>query len=172
MTQRLPPILQSPGLSTQTRAILETRLTPPSLTFLSPNQLALLETLTSAILPQSGTRVPLAQLIDAALAADEGPGWRYAELPPAPQAYRQALQLLSHHITPSITSSEILTLLTHIQNKHLDTSTLPLSLWLESLTVDLTRFWLAHPATMDLLNFRGPADEALQPQQPLNGGTR
>ncbi len=163
-------LLQSDQVSPQTRRILEERIALPGYKpgFFTAEEWPLVEAFSEAVLPQTHpfTNAPCAALIDQALTREEGSGWRYAALPPAPIAYRLALQIIREALTQA-DAPTIAILLNQIQHKQHDTPTFPISLWLEGFKVDVVRYWLAHPDTMVALDYRGFADDRLTPHDAL-----
>ncbi|CAN5604281.1 hypothetical protein BH10ACI4_BH10ACI4_21560 [soil metagenome] len=172
-------LLQSNNVSPQTRRVLEDRLALQDYqpAFFTPQEWHLVQLLADAILPQAsvGTNAPCAAMIDQSLTKEEGSGWRYATLPPAPEAYRTALRCIAenfHESDPAARhqQNEVIDLLHRIHRKELDTTSFPISLWLEGFKFDVVRYWLASPETMAALDYRGFADDNLTPQDSLNAG--
>ena len=166
MSHVLLPVLYSSKVSPQTRRVLEDRLEvpPENPSFFTPSESELLKHLAHAILPldQAGTGVALTHRIDQRLHLGEGSGWRYASLPPGPEAYRLALRFIAQELP----GAGVRGLLEHMQQQELDTPDFPISRWLEGFKFELVQAWLAHPRTMQLLQYAGFADEDLQPQTP------
>lgn len=179
MQQPMMTILDSPSVSPQTRRVLKARLPSEAHKlnfapkFFIEEEFQFLELLAQSVLPQiqPETTVPFAQLIDDRLTRGEGSGWRYADLPPEPEAYRIALRKLGDQLTlypdgaVPVQSTHILAVLEQAQQKQFDTSTFVLSLWLEGFKAELTRYWLSSPETMALMQYEGFADELLKPQE-------
>ena len=68
--------------------------------------------------------------------------------------------------------AQMVTLLTRVQRKELDTTEFPLSLWFESFKFEVVRIWLAHPDAMEMLHYDGFADELDQPQVASVGAAK
>ncbi|RYG79446.1 hypothetical protein EON77_09110, partial [bacterium] len=96
MTPSLPDLLNSGLLTPPTKAAFEGRLTPPAPGgFFTPEELARLTRVVEALRPDlPGYDAPaVAARIDDRLIRGEGKGWRYDELPPDGEAYRQGLAI-------------------------------------------------------------------------------
>lgn len=167
------PILQNPNVaertSAATRKVLEERAAPAAgERFLSPELFGLLEQLTDAILPQEaiGTGVNIAGAIDQRLAKGKSAGWRFAELPEDGEAYRRGLTVFSAMLqqTPMKTFAAMPVparegYLRCVANGDVDgPAQFPLSKWLLMVRTDVVKMWLAHPATMQKLEYYGFAD--------------
>jgi hypothetical protein len=84
----------SPSFDDTTRAVLSRRLgAPPPPRFFSPEEFQLLQALVERLAPQAGRepQAPLANWIDALMLDTPGEGYRQPDMPPLPQAWRQAL---------------------------------------------------------------------------------
>ncbi len=87
----------SPSFNDTTRAVLHRRLTEvPPRRFFTAQEWPTLEALCETAMPQEGAPdpVPLAPWIDAALHEGRSSGTRHADMPPAPEAWRQGLAAL------------------------------------------------------------------------------
>ena len=168
-------------MSPQTLTVLKDRLedSKQGRKFFTPEEFETLELLAAFVVPHAGdSRIDLALSIDHQLHRGEGPGWRYAALPPNAEAYRTALGLLkiefdkhsSVEEPPTHSAGHLLSLLEAVQRKEHDTPEFALSLWFENCKTDLVRFWLAAPQTMGQMQYAGFADDALRPQK--SGSTR
>jgi hypothetical protein len=120
-------------------------------------RLALLRELADVLVPQDGPAIDLAARVDAQYARGEGDGWRFADLPPDPEALRRGLQTL-HPLWPD-TSAQREELVATIVRGEADTAgpfdARELAAWLEDVRVDLVRQWLAHPASMAAVGYDG-----------------
>ena len=174
MTESLP-ILQNPAVaqrtSAATRRALEQRaeaITGPR--FLEPALYALLEQITATMLPQQaiGTGVDIAGTIDQRLGQGKNAGWRFAELPEDGEAYRKGLTVFADMLqqTPMKTFDRMPVparegYLRCVANGDVDgPAQFPLSKWLGILRGDAVRVWLAHPSTMQKIEYYGFADGA------------
>ena len=173
MSDNLLPILQNVAVlqrtSTATRRALEERASPASSKrFLSQELFTLLQQITATILPQQsvGTAADIAATIDARLLAGKNAGWRFADLPPDGEAYRQGLTIFTEMLkqTPlksydGMPSSAREAYLCCIANGDVDAhARFPLSRWLGMLRTDAVKVWLAHPSTMQKMGYYGFAD--------------
>lgn len=89
-------LISSPLLTPATRTALEGRLNqrPPSPSVFTPQEFALLELASRQLVPHDPATLPLAAQIDARLSRGLTDGWRYDQLPPDAEAYRQLLASL------------------------------------------------------------------------------
>lgn len=168
----LKEFLGSSHLSKRTRGILRDRLSPqrgsPSGP-LSPSALSLLESLAEDILPQApllgDARLDLAEAVNQALRGP-GDGWRYAALPPDPQAWADGLATFALHVKHLSNGGESWAALPEDQRGALlDAAfdgTLPdlpdqrltpaqMALWSRDLRAVLLDQFLSHPLVQDQL---------------------
>jgi pimeloyl-ACP methyl ester carboxylesterase len=120
-------------------------------------QLTLLREIADLVVPQDGPPIDLAARVDAQLARGEGDGWRNADLPPDPDAYRAGLDTLAG-VWPTDPTAREEALRAAIEGTTdadgpLDAARL--KLWLEDVRNDLVRQWLAHPASMARVGYDG-----------------
>ncbi|MDF2666987.1 MAG: putative hydrolase or acyltransferase [Microbacterium sp.] len=120
-------------------------------------QLTLLREIADLVVPQDGPAIDIAARVDAQLARGEGDGWRNAELPPDPEAYRAGLDTLAT-IWPTDPARREEVLRAAIEGTTdaegpLDAARV--KLWLEDARNDLVRQWLAHPASMARVGYDG-----------------
>jgi len=138
---------------------------------LDPIELALLRAVSDRVLPQAGRgRIDLAARIEARLASGAGDGWRFARLPPDPEAYARALRTLDavarhRHATPylALDASRQDALLAAVADsscridpeseRGLDAEAM--GLWFEDLRAEAVRTYLAHPVALARLGFSG-----------------
>lgn len=174
MSESLLPILQNPAVLTRTsaatRRALEERGQPSAATirFLPANLYDLLGEITGSILPQAvaGTTADIAASIDQRLAAGKNAGWRFADLPPDGEAYRQGLTLFAAMLqqTPMKSFAGMPPparegYLRCVANGDVDgPAQFPLSRWLAMLRTDAVKAWMAHPSTMQKMQYYGFAD--------------
>ena len=166
-------LLHSDRVSSRTRAVLLARLTPDQPAAgpaaLTAAQLATLRALMMRVLPQAvGREIDLALQIDAALATGSGDGWRFADLPSDPDAYRAGLQSLdvaagaSGYAALDAASQDALL-------EQAAAGTFPVAaaagllnpaqmrLWFEDVRSDTVRLYVAHPATLARIGYSGIA---------------
>ncbi len=158
--------------SSATRQVLEQRANPEprSSRFLPDAPFALLQHLAEAILPQAriGTAVDIADAIDRRLQKGTNAGWRYAVLPPDPQAYLQGLTVFGTMLaqTPLKTFQAMPVparegYLHCVANGDVDgPAQFPLSTWLKMVRTDVVRMWVSHPDGMHAMEYFGFADGA------------
>ncbi|WP_264048155.1 alpha/beta hydrolase [Methylobacterium flocculans] len=132
---------------------------------LDPVGLAILRAACARVLPQDGAGfIDLAARIDARLASGTGDGWRFAKLPPDPEAYRLALRTLddaarSTHGRPFVVldadaqDAVLGSLDDGAVAGALDAE--QMGLWFEDLRADVARTYLAHPAALARIGFSG-----------------
>ena len=89
-------LLDSDLVTSPTRVVLRSRLGPAGAArphFFDARSFATLRAASARLIPQPGRSDPvdLAGAIDARLAAGEGDGWRYADMPPDGEAHRRGL---------------------------------------------------------------------------------
>ena len=158
--------------SAATVAVLQQRANPAPRTtrFLSDEHYILLDQIVRSTLPQDaiGTTVDIADSIDRRLEANTGSGWRYAELPPDREAYRQGLTIFSNMLqqTPMKLFSAMPPparegYLRCVANGDVDTAAgFPLGRWLKVLRTEIIRTWVSHPEGMAAMGYFGFADGA------------
>ena len=166
-------LLQSDRVSSRTRAVLLARMDPDQPeagpAALTAAQLATLRALMMRVLPQAvGREIDLALRIDATLATGSGDGWRFADLPSDPDAYRAGLQSLdvaagaSGYAALDAASQDALL-------EQAAAGTFPVAatagllnpsqmkLWFEDVRSDAVRLYVAHPATLARIGYGGIA---------------
>jgi hypothetical protein len=171
------PILSDPAvaerMSTATRRVLKRRLQPinASERFLAADLYTLLQQVIAAVLPQDviGTNVDIAAAIDHRLSEGTNAGWRFADLPPDGEAYRQGLSIFAR--TLDQTSGKVFETMPSLEREaylrsvvagDMDEATqFPLSKWLGMLRTDAVKVWLSHPSTMQKLELYGFADGSI-----------
>lgn len=120
-------------------------------------QLTLLREVADLVVPQDDAAIDVAARVDAQLARGEGDGWRSADLPPDPEAYRAGLDTLAA-VWPTDPAEREDVLRAAIEGTTdaegaLDAARL--KIWLEDVRNDLVRQWLAHPASMARIGYDG-----------------
>lgn len=120
--------------------------------------LALLRGLADVLVPQHPSPpIDLAARLDAQYARGEGDGWRFAELPPDPEALRAGLATLRPLWPADPAQQEALVgrLVAAGEPGTVPFDADELAAWLEDVRVDLVRLWLAHPASMARVGYDG-----------------
>ncbi|WP_125131261.1 hypothetical protein [Microbacterium sp. 10M-3C3] len=120
--------------------------------------LALLRELGDVLVPQHPSPpIDLAARLDAQYARGEGDGWRFAELPPDPEALRTGLATLRPlwPADPARQRSLVGRLVDAAVSGMAPFDAGELAAWLEDVRVDLVRLWLAHPASMARVGYDG-----------------
>lgn len=125
---------------------------------LSPRQLATLRVLADRLVPQSGAgRIDLAARVDADLASGRGDGWRPAGLPDDASAYRLGLDAIASVWADGVALQDAL--IRRIIDGEQITGAMwsgdLLRRWFEDLRNDLTRTWVAHPASLARIGYDG-----------------
>ncbi|MCJ1689402.1 alpha/beta hydrolase [Rathayibacter sp. VKM Ac-2927] len=124
---------------------------------LTPAQLATLRAVADRVVPQGDDgRIDLAARVDAQLAAGRGDGWRNADLPSDPEAYRLGLDALGgvDGLSPEEQDARLEALGTEPLGAF---SAEQAKAWFEDCRNDLVRQWLAHPASLARIGFDGYA---------------
>lgn len=120
-------------------------------------QLMLLREIADIVVPQEGPAIDLAARVDAQLARGEGDGWRNADLPRDPEAYRAGLDTLAS-VWPTDPVAREDVVRAAIEGTTEATGSFDgaqLTAWLEDARNDLVRQWLAHPASMARVGYDG-----------------
>ncbi len=135
---------------------------------LSPGQLATLRALADRLVPQSQSqsqsqletqarRIDLAARIDADLASGRGDGWRPSELPDDASAYRLGLDAIAS-VWPDGVALQDALIRRIIGGGFITGAPWGGDLfrrWFEDVRNDLTRTWLAHPASLARIGYDG-----------------
>ena len=159
-------ILSSDRVSRRTRAAMLERTRPVSDTGLpwSEAERATVETLIAHILPEDVSTHDLARRIEVVIVQGPGDGWRFADLPPDPEAWRQGLLTLD-------TLTGGFTALDHqARSEWLDRiaaggqdaaanagslSPKQMALWFQDVRAEVVRQWAALPSTMAAIGYDG-----------------
>ena len=163
-------LIHSDRVSARTRAVLLARAQPDDPAYrpseLDTGALGTLRAVVDRVLPQpAGVAIDLAARVDPVLAV--GDGWRFALLPPDPQAYGAALRTLDsaalalhgqdfaalaagdqHTLLEQVAAGEIATAPGLLDPKQMQ-------LWFEDLRSDAVRLYMAHPGTMARIGYSG-----------------
>ncbi len=167
------PILNNRAVAERTSAVTRKALEERAATvdagrFLPDNLFTLLRQIAASILPQEaiGTGVDIAAAVDQRLALSKNAGWRFAELPEDREAYKRGLEVFQAMLqqTP-LKSFEAMPVparegyLRCVANGDVDgPAQFPLSKWLLMVRTDAVKAWLAHPSTMQRMEYYGFAD--------------
>ncbi len=120
-------------------------------------QLTLLREIADLVVPQEGRAIDIAARVDAQLARGEGDGWRNADLPPDPEAYRAGLDTLAG-VWATDPADRDRILRAAIEGESTAEGAFDaerMKAWLEDVRNDLVRQWLAHPASMARVGYDG-----------------
>lgn len=161
----------SPSWNEQTRAVVRQRLHEvPERRFLTEAEWTLLETICARLMPQPerSEPVPIVPWIDAKLAGNQGPGYRFADMPPMRDAWRQGLSAIAgearerHGLEFGALDSETQdALLRSIQRGETDGrhwGDLPAARFFSELLLkEAVTVYYAHPAAWSEIGFGGPA---------------
>jgi hypothetical protein len=161
----------SPSWNAQTRAVVQRRLGElPPRRFLTEEEWRLLEAIAARLVPQPdrADQVSIAPWIDDTLAQDRGPGYRYADMPPMRDAWRQGLagiagEARERHgrdfcdLSPAVQDA----LLGAIQRGETDRrhwGDLPADRFFSELLLkEVAAVYYSHPAAWSEIGFGGPA---------------
>jgi hypothetical protein len=161
----------SPSWNDQTREAVRQRLEEvPKRRFLSPEQWALLEAICARLMPQPEREepVPIVPWIDDMLHRNAGPGYRYADMPPMRDAWRQGLDAIAgearnRHGTSfeELPPEEQDALLTDVQHNRVESrywGDLPAGgFFLHQLLKQVVAVYYSHPSAWSEIGFGGPA---------------
>jgi len=155
--------IASPRTSARTRGILAKRALSDSAGYrpmvLDERQLETLRMLAAHIVVQHDPPIDLAARVDRQLADGTGDGWRNADLPDDASAYRLGLDALSDWAQkPPVMREDDLRDLAAGRWSGGGLDGAHMAAWFEDARVDITRQWLAHPATMARIGFDGFAN--------------
>jgi len=161
----------SPSWNDQTREAVRQRLEEvPKRRFFTGEQWALLEAICGRLMPQPDREepVPIVPWIDDMLHRNEGPGYRYADMPPMREAWRQGLDAIAaearnRHGTSfeELPPEEQDALLTDVQHNRVESRywrDLPAGgFFLHQLLKQVVGIYYSHPAAWSEIGFGGPA---------------
>ena len=153
-------------ITTRTREALQRRGQPDDLSYqprvLEDGLLDVLRAVVERVIPQRRSAIDLAARIDAMLAEGAGDGWRFALLPPDPEAYRCALRTLDARAR-AVHAASFADLTEAAQDAQLQAvaecrlgasgvegqlDPAAMGLWFQELRADATRLFMSHPATL------------------------
>ena len=161
----------SPSWNDQTREAVRQRLDEvPPRRFLSEEQWSLLEAVVARLVPQPerAEPVPIVPWIDDMLQQNHNPGYRYADMPPMREAWRQGLDAIAAEARErhakafeELPAQEQDALLTDVQHNRVESrywGDLPAGgFFLHHLLKQTVGFYYAHPAAWSEIGFGGPA---------------
>ncbi len=161
----------TPSWNDQTRAAVKQRLEQvPERRFLTQEQWSLLEAIVHRLMPQPEREdpVPIAPWIDELLHENHTPGYRYADMPPMRDAWRQGLDAIaaearSRHgkAFEELSPQDQDALLDNVHNNRIESrfwGDLPASgFFLHHLLKETVGIYYAHPAAWSEIGFGGPA---------------
>jgi hypothetical protein len=161
----------TPSWNEQTRAVVRRRLDElPPRRFLTEEEWALLEAIAARLVPQPDRAepVPIVPWIDDTLFENKTPGYRYADMPPMRDAWRQGLAGIAgearerHGTDFCVLPSEVQdALLRAIQHDDVDArlwGNLPAARFFSELLLkQIVAVYYAHPAAWSEIGFGGPA---------------
>lgn len=161
----------TPSWNDQTRAVVSRRLREiPPRRFFDEHEWMIAEAIAARIVPQPdrATPVPIVPFIDERLHEKRGKGFRYADMPPLPEAWRRGLAAIDDESRiafarsfAELTADEQDEVLRRVQH-----GTVSSALWLDLppqrffITVlldDIVGEYYAHPAAWSEIGFGGPA---------------
>jgi hypothetical protein len=161
----------TPSWNDRTREVVRRRLHEvPERRFLTEEEWRLLEAVTARLIPQPDREepVPIVPWIDDKLFRNDGPGYRYADMPPMREAWRQGLKGIAgeardRHGRPfeDLTSAQQDEILTDVQHGRTDGrwwgDLPPGGFFLHLLLKESVAIYYSHPAAWSEIGFGGPA---------------
>jgi hypothetical protein len=161
----------SPSWNDQTREAVQARLDEvPSRRFLSPEQWSLLQAIVDRLVPQPDREepVPIVPWIDDMLHRNRGPGYRYADMPPMRDAWRQGLDAIDAEARnrhgdafEDLAAAEQDHLLRDVENNRVESrywGNLPAGgFFKHHLLKEVVAVYYSHPAAWSEIGFGGPA---------------
>ena len=161
----------SPSWNEQTRAAVKRRLEQvPERRFLNEGQWSLLEAIAGRLLPQPDREepVPIVPWIDDMLDRNAGPGYRYSDMPPMRDAWRQGLDAIACEARnrhgksfEELSSGDQDALLRDVQHNRVESrywGDLPAGgFFLHELLKQTVGIYYSHPAAWSEIGFGGPA---------------
>ena len=161
----------SPSWNDQTREAVRQRLDEvPPRRFLSSEQWSLLEAIVARLLPQPerDEPVPIVPWIDDMLDRNAGPGYRYSDMPPMRDAWRQGLDAIACEARnrhgksfEELSSGDQDALLRDVQHNRVESrywGDLPAGgFFLHELLKQTVGIYYSHPAAWSEIGFGGPA---------------
>ena len=169
--EQLHHLLESGRVTVRTREVLLDRIgvTPSGIPqFFTAPELACLVAIAAVVVPHESAhwRTNVAGEIDARLFRGDGKGWRYAELLPEPEMYKQGLELINRGAQERFSGRNFADLEFHDQEHvlRLTFENGSVAVWAdlfwEELLVDIVEAYYAHPYAQATLGAFGMADIA------------
>lgn len=161
----------SPSWNDQTRDVVHHRMREvPERRFLSERQWSLLEAIAARLVPQPEREqpVPIAPWIDERLHKNHGPGFRYADMPPMREAWRQGLEAIRAETEnrygksfEQLSPEQQDALLDDVQHERVDRrfwgDLPPGGFFTHLLLKDVVAIYYSHPWAWNEIGFGGPA---------------
>ena len=161
----------SPSWNDQTREAVRKRLDEvPQRRFLSEEQWSLLEAIVARLVPQPDRAepVPIVPWIDDMLHQNHNPGYRYADMPPMREAWRQGLDAIAAEARErhgkafeELSAAEQDALLTDMQHNRVESRAWgelpPGGFFLHHLLKQTVGVYYSHPDAWSEIGFGGPA---------------
>jgi hypothetical protein len=161
----------TPSWNPQTRAVVDRRLREvPGRRFLTAAEWTLLTAIVDRLVPQPDRNdpVPIVPWIDAMLAEGQGPGFRYADMPPMAEAWRRGLAAIATEAEhrhgaafERLTPVQQDALLEDVQHGRVDhpcwDGVPPGGFFTHLLLRESVAIYYAHPAAWSEIGFGGPA---------------
>ena len=158
----------TPSWDDTTRRVVKNRLRPPAPRHFDAPRFAILEALCDTALPQPDRAppIPVAQMVDAAVAEARGAGTRWHPLPPMQEAWTRALALIdaeaqATHGSPfTALSPDRRTALLHAIDRgetSADWDLPPQDVLRKVILDEIVRAYYAHPDAWSEIGFGGPA---------------
>lgn len=163
--------IDSPSWNEQTRRVVAKRLIDiPPRRFFDEREWAIAEAIAARIVPQPdrASPVPIVPFIDEALHEKRGKGYRYEDMPPAPQAWRQGLAAIDDESRirfargfVELTGDEKDAILGGVQRGEVTSAQWrglpPRRFFTVMLLDEMVGEYYAHPAAWSEIGFGGPA---------------
>lgn len=161
----------SPSWNDQTREVVGNRLDDvPPRRFLTPEQWSLLEAISARLIPQPDREqpVPITPWIDDMLHRNRSPGYRYADMPPMRDAWRQGLDAIAAEARnrhgksfEELSPEDQDALLRDVQNNRVESrywdDLPPGGFFLHHLLKQVVAVYYSHPSAWSEIGFGGPA---------------
>lgn len=161
----------SPSWNEQTRGVVRQRLEDvPKRRFLTQEQWSLLEAIVARLMPQPDREepVPIVPWIDDMLHHNHSPGYRYADMPPMRDAWRQGLDAISAEARnrhgkafEELSGKDQDELLTDVQLNRVESrywrELPPGGFFLHHLLKQTVGIYYSHPAAWSEIGYGGPA---------------
>jgi hypothetical protein len=161
----------SPSWNDQTREVVGNRLDDvPPRRFLTPERWSLLEAISARLIPQPDREqpVPITPWIDDMLHRNHAPGYRYADMPPMRDAWRQGLDAIAAEARnrhgksfEELSPEDQDALLRDVQNNRVESrywdDLPPGGFFLHHLLKQVVAVYYSHPSAWSEIGFGGPA---------------